>query len=939
MKKSFVIMFLVLLLSVNLFAIGGNIFGEVKSAKSGDPLEMVVVRITDINEGNYTNSQGKFYFKDVPLGTHTLSIELIGYKPQQKEIVVKESETTSVNFNLEIDALQISGSSINALRSIPGESPVAFTELSNEDIADRYTTQDMPELIEDVPGVFASGSGLGEAELSIRGFDAEKIQVLINGIPVNDPESQKVYWSNWTGLSSNVNSVQVQRGASSSLYGSGAFGGSLNIETMKATPKAEWSLRSSVNSYQSPDETANGQGEIEKYQPINYNAIVRYNSGDIGNFNLIISTERKAGDSYIEGTSYDGWSFGAESELRAGPHKMNFSLIAAPQSHNQARTTSDPDLFDTLGRNYNRSLSGYQENYYFKPQFSIRDNWKITDQSSVMTNFFVTMGVGGGKYLKNDYFDVETGEVRPLDADMDSDRRLFGKHAAWIYEQTGELPEGLIIDPTNDDFYIYTYQGEEYRFRYSSATNLITSTYENGFENDMKNQHKQLGINSYYQNKVNHYFEVIAGYEFRYWMADHYVESNDFHYAANDSLTDAYNIYDQTQVSSDYSSSVRNLSGFCRFNISPSEKINFMADVQAAQYYSEVEENPIQIFDFGTGQFLDEYIYNTKEMTDNDTLLFDDEDYKRTWEFVSPKFGMNYKASDKFSMFVNYSIAKKEPKVRDWYSYKYGPNQDGFVDGVQIKELKPEKVVTYEFGYSYRDFNRKINLNIYRTHYLDKIGSVTMPVDGEEQTLTTNYGDATHQGIELSFSGKSMGFEYGLSGTLSRNRWNKMNAETIGNTPAEELIGNVVPFSPEQMASGNLAYTFKYLPNDGSLKVGTDFKWWDEYYCNEENEYERPIVDYIDENGVTHYTEATFDSKLPHFFTVNMSVTYDCVVFGNKELMVKVDFKNVNNRDENYTKGYVGTDYGRNDYMLDEKNLYVVPAPKFNIATTVELKF
>jgi len=173
-----------------------------------------------------------------------------------------------------------------------------------------------------------------------------KIQVLINGIPVNDPESQKVYWSNWTGLSSNVNSVQVQRGASSSLYGSGAFGGSLNIETMKATPKAEWSLRSSVNSYQSPDETAKWTRRNREISTINYNAIVRYNSGDIGNFNLIISTERKAGDSYIEGTSYDGWSFGAESELRAGPHKMNFSLIAAPQSHNQARTTSDPDLFD-----------------------------------------------------------------------------------------------------------------------------------------------------------------------------------------------------------------------------------------------------------------------------------------------------------------------------------------------------------------------------------------------------------------------------------------------------------------------------------------------------------------------------------------------------------------------------------------------------------------
>ncbi|MCF7912375.1 MAG: TonB-dependent receptor [Candidatus Cloacimonetes bacterium] len=934
MKKRFVILLLLLLLSLNLLAAGGVIFGEVKSAKSGEPLEMVVVRIIDLNDGSYTNSQGKFYFKDVPVGTHTISIELIGYKTQQKVIEVKANETTNTFFNLEIDALQISGSSVNALRSVPGESPVAFTELSTEDIADKYTTQDMPELIDDVPGVFASGSGLGESELSIRGFNAEKIQVLINGIPVNDPESQQVYWSNWTGLSSNVNSVQVQRGASSSLYGSGAFGGSLNIETMKASPKAEWTYRGSVTAYDSPDETANGQGEIEAYQPINYNSIIRYNSGDFGNFNLSIMAERKAGDSYIEGTNYDGWSFGAESELKTESHTMNFSLIAAPQSHNQARTTSDRDLFDTLGRNYNRDNSGYQENYYFKPQFSIRDDWKLNDQSSVMTNFFITMGDGGGKYLKNDHFDVETGEVRPMDANMASDRRLFGRHAAWIYEETGILTEGLEIDEDDEDFFIYTYEGDEYRFRYSSATNIIASTYENSQENDSENHHKQLGINSYYQNKINPYFEVIAGYEVRYWLADHFAESNYFHYAVSDTLTDVYNIYDKSQIRYDYSSSVRNVSSFARFNISPSEKINFMADIQAAQYYSEVEENPIQIFDFGNGEYLDEYFYNTK-----DTLLYDEEDYKRTWEFISPKFGLNYKASDKFNMFINYSIANKEPKVYDWYSYTYGPNQDGFIDGVQIKELKPEKVVTYEFGYSYRDFDRKINLNIYRTHYLDKIGKVTMPVDGEEQTLTTNYGDATHQGIEMSFSGKSLGFDYGLSGTISRNRWNKMNAETIGNTPAEELIGNVVPYSPEKMASGNLAYTFKYLPNDGSLKVGADFKWWDEYYCNEENEYNKFVIDFIDENDVVHYTEKTFSSQLPHFFTVNLEATYRCVIFGDKELMVKLDLNNINNREDNYTKGYIGKDYGRNDYLFEKYNLYVVPAPMFNIATTVEFKF
>ncbi len=431
--------------------------------------------------------------------------------------------------------------------------------------------------------------------------------------------------------------------------------------------------------------------------------------------------------------------------------------------------------------------------------------------------------------------------------------------------------------------------------------------------------------------------ELITGVEFRYWQADHFSESNDFHYAANESTTE-YLIYDKSQIRYDYSSIVQNLSCYWRLNISPSEKFKIMADIQAAQYYSEVEENPIQLFDYGTGEYLDEYIYNTKDMVDADGVkMFNEEDFKRTWSFISPKFGLNYKATDKFSMFVNYSIAHKEPKVSDWYSYTYGPNQDGYLGGVQVKELKPEKVITYEFGYTFRDFDKKINLNIYRTYYLDKIGRVTMPVDGEEQTITANYGDATHQGIELSTSGKTSGFDYYASGTISRNRWNKMDVESIGSTPAEELLGNVVPYSPERMASGSLGYTFDYLANEGSLRYGMDFKWWDDYYCNMANEYDRP-VEYIDENGDKYYVTETFSSELPYFLTMGANITYKCKFF-NKDLMIKLDINNFNNRDENYTKGYVGADYGRNDYLLDEYNLYVVPAPLLNIATTFEIKF
>ena len=97
-------------------------------------------------------------------------------------------------------------------------------------------------------------------------------------------------------------------------------------------------------------------------------------------------------------------------------------------------------------------------------------------------------------------------------------------------------------------------------------------------------------------------------------------------------------------------------------------------------------------------------------------------------------------------------------------------------------------------------------------------------------------------------------------------------------------------------------------------------------------------MEYIDEDGDPYYVTETFSSELPYFLTLGANITYKCK-FMTKDMMIKLDINNINNRDENYTKGYVGADYGRDDYLLDEYNLYVVPAPLLNIATTVEIKF
>ncbi|HEY5535196.1 MAG TPA: TonB-dependent receptor plug domain-containing protein [Ignavibacteria bacterium] len=90
--------------------------------------------------------------------------------------------------------------------------------------------------------------GNGEGQLLVRGFTQNYIQVLINGIPTNDPESNAVYWSNWGAVSANAGSIQIQRGAGSSLYGAGSFGGSFNILTENANPYPYYSLHGSVGS-------------------------------------------------------------------------------------------------------------------------------------------------------------------------------------------------------------------------------------------------------------------------------------------------------------------------------------------------------------------------------------------------------------------------------------------------------------------------------------------------------------------------------------------------------------------------------------------------------------------------------------------------------------------------------------------------------------------
>ncbi|MBK6521781.1 MAG: TonB-dependent receptor plug domain-containing protein [Sphingobacteriaceae bacterium] len=131
-------------------------------------------------------------------------------------------------------------------------SGMAYSEMSKEDIAKNNLGKDAPILLDQMASVVVNsdaGNGVGYTGLWIRGTDGTRINVTINGVPVNDAESQGTFFVNMPDFMSSVNSVQVQRGVGASSNGAGAFGAGINFQTNALNEKAYGQIMSSVGSY------------------------------------------------------------------------------------------------------------------------------------------------------------------------------------------------------------------------------------------------------------------------------------------------------------------------------------------------------------------------------------------------------------------------------------------------------------------------------------------------------------------------------------------------------------------------------------------------------------------------------------------------------------------------------------------------------------------
>ena len=140
---------------------------------------------------------------------------------------------------------------VSAVR-VTKESPVTFSNLDKEELAPRNLGQDIPILMNFLPGVVTTsdaGAGVGYTGIRVRGSDATRVNVTINGIPYNDAESQGTFWVNMPDFASSTQSLQLQRGVGTSTNGAGAFGASLNLLTDAFSEEAYGQISSSFGSF------------------------------------------------------------------------------------------------------------------------------------------------------------------------------------------------------------------------------------------------------------------------------------------------------------------------------------------------------------------------------------------------------------------------------------------------------------------------------------------------------------------------------------------------------------------------------------------------------------------------------------------------------------------------------------------------------------------
>jgi len=406
--RKIIVMSALLLTSLSVFA-QYTIKGKVTDAETGQALQGANVLLVNSTQGMPTNEQGEFSLTDLVAGEYKLVIRMIGYANYERSIDLKGDVDLNISLNRKTTSL--SDVIVTGTRATE-KTPTTFTTITGEEIKKQNLGQDLPFLLNWTPSVVTTsdaGAGIGYTGIRIRGSDATRINVTINGIPINDSESQGVFWVNTTDIASSAADIQVQRGVGTSTNGAGAFGGSINILTNGLSQEARAEVNTSVGSF-----------NTQKYNAIFSTGLLKDRWAFEGRLSQITSdgfVDRASSDLqsyYLSGgyfgkkrcvkfitfggdeVTYQSWYGTPEARLRNDAAGIE-AVIA-----NNGFTASQADNLRNSGRSYNFYEYDNQVDDYGQDHYQLHMAHKFNTNLNLTVAGHYTKGGGFFEEFRND---------------------------------------------------------------------------------------------------------------------------------------------------------------------------------------------------------------------------------------------------------------------------------------------------------------------------------------------------------------------------------------------------------------------------------------------------------------------------------------------------------------------------------------------------------
>lgn len=603
------ILFLSLLLSPSLHA--QTVTGRVYDAQSEEPLQDAAIYQRGTTRGVTSAEDGSFEIQLLDNEEEILIVTFLGYESQLIEL-------DGLYQDLEIflnRATYIGSDVFVSATRVDETTPVTYTNISREEIEAHNLGQDIPYLLQNTPSVVTTsdaGAGIGYTGISIRGVDPNRINVTINGIPVNNPESHGTFWVNLPDLSSSTENIQIQRGVGTSTNGAGAFGATINLQTSSAAADPFGEINTGFGSFNTRKYNVKlGSGLMEngwqfegRLSKIDTDGYIDRAFSDLGSY--FLSASHHGERSLLQADVFSG----REQTYQAW-YGIEESMLKENRTYNEAGS-------EKAGEPYDNQTDNYQQNYY-----QLHYSYQLLDQWIGNISLFYTRGFGYYEEYKADQtladYGIEAG-MREMPDRSDLIRRR------WL----------------DNDFY-----GAIFSTRYDHS--------------DIWNVTVGGGYNYY---KGGHFGEVIwARHAGNSEMEDRYYDNDGIKHDANIYTKFQYQLSGRLNTYLDLQ--VRNVtydfqgSGFIRSSSASTER-DSLVTVQQTENLTFFNPKAGVVYDLPNSQRLyasvgigskeptrDEYVHSTPESRPNPEKLYNAEMGYRgdfsTWYVGANIYGMYYK--------------------------------------------------------------------------------------------------------------------------------------------------------------------------------------------------------------------------------------------------------------------------------------------------------